>query len=575
MSKDTIVFDDNVLSFNDIDDIIDGLTAIAYAVNETMSTIPEKNYKEQINALFRRIHSFKAFISSFNFEEISSVIEKSEDIMSFLRNNDCTITKDVHTWFSLMEQQLRNWIDEFQLISQEYSPGVNFNQPTFYNTELDNPPAVKVSGYKMARITTHRILILLNNPVHSGMLEKMLDSSFTLINTSDSVDKIVNIIKTSTEPKILITDIKLKDGTIIDIINQKLLGNTELIIYSKLEKNQIEKIKVILKTDHVYDDKSLDVRDLKQIVLNKVSPESDLVHIPFNSTRISLTDLTKSLKAMPGVVEDIKKACFDDNIHFNKLSEIIEQDMVVTGKVLRQINSAYYGVRTPVTSVSRALVLLGKKNIYAITIQGLVDEMMTEIDVSMYGIAYDDIFQINKLRTRLIKAWCRELGLGQDQFETLNTTSLLLALGTMLTAKAIDYNLQAEKFKTLRNPDTPLYVIEKKLLDYSSYDVAFKIFTVWKFPYSFLDIAQKMPCTALHDQYTPKELQAYIITTIHDILRVDGTYRIDSKNLEKLKQNNINPLSLMSAFNSAFGDKVEKEGVFTQLIDFENNGGIE
>ncbi len=567
MNKDVIIFDDESLTYQDIDDIIDGLNAIVYAIEETLGNLPVTNYKEQINALFRKVHSFKAFISTFKFEEITSVIEKSEDIMSFLRNNDCEISEEVREWFGIMQDQLKTWVDEFQLISEDFAPGVNFNQPTFYNTKLDNPPAVKVHGYKAARITTHRILVLLNDQPTISMMEKILDSSFSMVNASDSVEKIVNIIKTSTEPKILVSDIKLKDGTIIDILNQKILDNTELIVYSKLEKAHLEKIKSILKTDKVYDSNTIDIRELKQLIIGIASPNSDMVYIPFNSTKISLTDLTKSIKAMPSVVEDIKKACFDDNIHFNKMAEIIEQDMVVTGKILRTINSAYYGVRSQVTSVSKALVLLGKKNIYAVTIQGLVDEMMNEIDVSMYGIAYEDIFQINKLRAKLLKAWCRELRIDQNDYETMNTASLLLALGTMLTAKALDYNLQAEKFKTIRHTDA-LYIVEKKLLDYSSYDVAHKIFSVWKFPYSFLDIAEKMPCTTLSKQYTNKEYHAFIITMVHEIIRIDGKYSFDAKLLERLKQNNISPLSLMSAFNKAFGDTVEKEGQFTQLIDY-------
>lgn len=558
--------DYNRLSDQDLEDIIHGLTTVRSTIIDTLETLPDTKYLEKINVLFRIVHSFKAFISCFDFTtEITGVVEKTEDVLSFLRSNDCVIGHDVRNWLGLVSYQFSIWIDEFHLALDDFVPEMRFNPPSFYTPDLDNPPMVKVSGYKINKIVTHRILILLNDPYKMGMLEKILDSSFTLINASDNVEKITDIIKTSPEQKILISDIKLRDGTLIDLINHKHLENTDLIVLSKLDPSHIDKVKNILKTKHVYNIENTDLRELKKAILSIALPENDMVYIPFVSTKISLADLTKSVKSMSEIVEKIKEACFDDNIHFNKLAEIIEQDMVITGKILKQINSAYYGIRQHVSSVSRAITLMGKQNLYAITIHGIADEMLIETDLSMYGIGYDDIFEINKMRTKFLKSLCRELKIGHVEFEIMSTVSLLTGLGTVMAAKAMTYNLQNEKFANIRKTDS-LYVIEKKMLGYTSYQIASKIFYKWNLPRHFVHIADKMPCLHIDKNKSPNEFHAFILTIVHEIIRMDDIYKIDTKVLDMAKSSGIQPTTILVAFHDAFGEDMPISGIFTDLM---------
>ena len=557
------------LTYDDIDEVINRLSSVKSEISDAFSCMPDRGYKEQIGKLFRVIHSCKAGLSYMDLDEISSILEKSEDIMSFLNNHDCTIGNEVRHWFCLMEEQLSRWIDEFILLSEEYSPEINMHPPTFYNEELDNPPTVKVSGYKLEKVCSHRVLVLLPEITVATNLERLLFSSFTTVNTSNSVNSISKILSTSTEPKILISDIKFTDGTLVDIVNHRLLSNTQLIVYSRIEKPQIEKIKHILKTEHVYDTNSTSLQDIKKIALNCAVPNINYVTIPFKSTRISITDLTKSIKPMPDIVEQIKKACFDDSIHYSKMAEIIEQDMVVTGRILKQINSPYYGLRTPVTSVQKALNLLGKQNIYTITIQGIVDELFGQTDISMYGIAYDDIIHINKIRNKLLKSWCIELGLSLESFETINTVSLLLVLGTILTAKALSYNLQGEKFKAMKELE-PITTSEKKLLDYTSYDVSIKIFTQWSLPEIFVSIANKMPCTSLNKNHNNTDKMAYIITVLHQVIRIDGKFEINEHIIKSLNQSGMDGKTLINAFERVYGG-IPKSGTFTDLVNFDED----
>jgi len=65
------------------------------------------------------------------------------------------------------------------------------------------------------------------------------------------------------------------------------------------------------------------------------------------------------LPTLPVVVTRVLKVVEDSGSSANDLVAIIQNDQAIAGKVLRVANSAYYGLRRQVKSISHAVVLLG------------------------------------------------------------------------------------------------------------------------------------------------------------------------------------------------------------------------
>lgn len=73
----------------------------------------------------------------------------------------------------------------------------------------------------------------------------------------------------------------------------------------------------------------------------------------------SLVGGIQDILPLPSVVNAILKMVNDPYASLGRVSETILLDQALTAKVLKLINSAYYGVNTPVASVSQAVSLLG------------------------------------------------------------------------------------------------------------------------------------------------------------------------------------------------------------------------
>lgn len=72
-----------------------------------------------------------------------------------------------------------------------------------------------------------------------------------------------------------------------------------------------------------------------------------------------LTAAVDSMPAFPQSVQKILDLTRDVNCSPKDLVQVIDKDPVVTVKVLRVVNSAYYGLSNPITSIDHAVVFLG------------------------------------------------------------------------------------------------------------------------------------------------------------------------------------------------------------------------
>ena len=551
-------------NYDDIEEFIFSIYKARVEIKTMMECLPARKYHTLLNELFRTLHSLKAKSFYYDFDEISSVIEKSEDILSFLLNHDCIIDDEVINWFGLMYRQLGIWLNE---LNDDYTSKKGLS---FYIPDLDKPPSVVVVGYDIKLITSHRIIILLSDNEKRKILEKILSFSFKLISTTSSLSKVSKILKESSEPRILIADIKLHDGLLTDLHNEGLLDvSTNIIILSDFKTSEeLNKTKTLLKTENVFNISSTKMSDIKSIAIKSVLPsDEDRIYIPLKSTKLPLESLANSMNNLPKLILQIKKACFDQNTPYSEIVKLIEQDDAISSSIINRINSSYYNLGYKISDINQAAILLGKKKLYASIMNSISAKIIPDVDLSMYDITYKDIICINSLRNHLIEAWSKELEISMDNIETMITISTLSSLGTLLTAKALDYNLQYTKFKIMKDDQT-IYDVEKKLLDYNSYDVCNRLFELWDFPNDFLNIAKKLPIDNIqtNKKIDSVELYAFILDIVHKIFRIDGKVAIDRNILNTVKQFGLNQNLLLLAYKKTFGDS-KYNGHFSMFFE--------
>ncbi len=67
----------------------------------------------------------------------------------------------------------------------------------------------------------------------------------------------------------------------------------------------------------------------------------------------------KKLPSLPHILLKVLEACNDPKGSVAELSAIIEKDPALCGKILRVVNSTYFGLRRKVEGIAQAATLLG------------------------------------------------------------------------------------------------------------------------------------------------------------------------------------------------------------------------
>jgi HD-like signal output (HDOD) protein len=72
----------------------------------------------------------------------------------------------------------------------------------------------------------------------------------------------------------------------------------------------------------------------------------------------------KDLPTLPAVIKQVGLLIENDETDINKIADIIMTDAALSIRIIRLVNSAFYGLRNRVTSLQHAVVALGLRSVY-------------------------------------------------------------------------------------------------------------------------------------------------------------------------------------------------------------------
>ncbi len=98
----------------------------------------------------------------------------------------------------------------------------------------------------------------------------------------------------------------------------------------------------------------------------------------------SKIEAVKQIPTLPGVLSKMTAMIHDPETSTEQLGGVISRDQVLAAKVLKLINSSFYGFPGRISSVSHALVLLGFNVIKGMVVSASVFDMMNRAVVGLW-----------------------------------------------------------------------------------------------------------------------------------------------------------------------------------------------
>jgi putative nucleotidyltransferase with HDIG domain len=94
-------------------------------------------------------------------------------------------------------------------------------------------------------------------------------------------------------------------------------------------------------------------------------------------------DKFSDIQPLPHVVTRLSKLIADSNSTIREFEAVIKMDPILVVRILRLVNSPFYGLSQKVDSISRAVAFIGMKNLHNLAITDALKTMFTDTKSSM------------------------------------------------------------------------------------------------------------------------------------------------------------------------------------------------
>lgn len=194
----------------------------------------------------------------------------------------------------------------------------------------------------------------------------------------------------------------------------------------------------------------------------------------------------KDIPTLPIIAMEINRMIDNDDTSIEKLSHMIEKDQAIASKVIRLVNSSFFGVRSRVTSIRDAVVLIGLNSVRNIVVSvSLVKALSGVLSRSGFDIT---LFWKHSVSVAMT---CKKLSeLSQmEEPECCFTAGLLHDIGKIILSQYFSALFESIIVKAMEGEMSYL-AAEKSLTAFGHEKAGAFLAAKWKLPAHLVDVVR-------------------------------------------------------------------------------------
>jgi len=209
--------------------------------------------------------------------------------------------------------------------------------------------------------------------------------------------------------------------------------------------------------------------------VSDVSDDDQERQTDFDSTMISRI---QALAPLPELAANIMEISSDPNSMPKDLADVIKADQVLTAKILKNVNSAYYGFHRKIGNIDRAIVILGYNEIVNITqAVCLIEVYKCDFESPIFS---REKFWIHSICAGYVARALCSLKKGINPKDAF-VMGLLHDFGKVVMHQHFQ-DLFHHLLQTALDKNEPLHRVSKELIDIDHAEIGAIITEAWKLP---------------------------------------------------------------------------------------------
>ncbi|MSU02686.1 HDOD domain-containing protein [Tissierella pigra] len=242
------------------------------------------------------------------------------------------------------------------------------------------------------------------------------------------------------------------------------------------------------------------------------------------------------MKALPEIINKVIELTDDPDSNVHDMEKVILQDQVLTTKILRLANSAYYGYARKISTVSQATVLLGFQAIKGIALASTVRTYLMD-ELRGYSLDKNELWSQSQTCAIISRFIAKSIKYSNP--EEAYIAGLLRDIGKTILNQHMEKEYM-EVLSKMEEGNMSFLDAEKEVLGFGHTEIGEKIAEKWDFPKDLVE--------AIGYHHTPElaSMNPLLVSIVHIAdaitmmmgigLGLDGL----SYNLSSIAINNLN-----------------------------------
>jgi len=186
------------------------------------------------------------------------------------------------------------------------------------------------------------------------------------------------------------------------------------------------------------------------------------------------------LPSLPAIYRELVEELRSESPELSRVAEIVGRDIAMTAKILRIVNSAYFGVRRKVTTAVQAVSYLGLENLSSMVLAANIFSQL-EAKTVLAGFSIEALWEHSNAVGHLARRIMKEENRPKQEFDEALTAGLLHDCGKLVLAANTPKEYRDVLLRA-QDEGRPLFDVERERLGASHAEIGAYLLGTWGLP---------------------------------------------------------------------------------------------